>query len=323
MTSVDIVVITYLRPAVLRSCLEALCSQTTKPCHTIVVDSSPDRLSEEVVCEFPGVSYIRNPSGAGNMTNSRNVALRMVDADIIAFLDDDAFANENFIEELVCAVASSQVDLGCARTLNGVPNEESVGESEIGIMTKEGALLGNFAADPGRDVEIRHGIGASMFFRKSVLADLGGFREDFRGISGVREDADAFLRAHALGYHAVFVHNAVVTHVGSPQARGRRFDWRYQQWSQRNHMVLLANNIGILEPMVRRFVATTYRDVVKSDAPWIRKCLRVCLATIGLTRGTGAGLKRNGLHPRPPRRHDGEAESLRVQLRSTHGIPQP
>jgi GT2 family glycosyltransferase len=314
MTSVDVVVITYLRPEVLRSCLDALSRQTRKPCHVFVIDSSPDHHSENVVDDFPDVSYVRNPSGAGNMTNSRNVALTLVDSDVIAFLDDDAFANEHYIEELMRGVESSQIDLGCVRTLNDVQGEESVGKDQIGIITEDGVLLGNFAADPGRDVVIRHGIGASMFFTRAVLADLGGFREDFRGISGVREDADAFLRAEALGYLAIFVHRAVVQHIGAPQASGRRFDWRYNIAANRNHMVMLANNFGLLDPMVRLYVSAILRDIMERDAPISRRWLRIFVALLGLTRGVVAGLVRNGSHPRDPRRVDDEAFLIRHHL---------
>jgi len=313
-TTIDVVVITYLRPEVLRTCLEALSRQTVSPCHTIVVDSSPDERTREVTRDFSLVDYMWNADGAGNMTNSRNVALRNVDADVIAFLDDDAFAHTRFVEELLISIENSHMDLGCARTLNEIPNEESIGRDEIGVMTDDGILYGHFAADPGRNVEIRHGIGASMWFRREVLADLGGFREDFRGISGVREDADAFFRAHALGYRAVFVHKAVVTHVGAKQARGRRFDWRYQQWSQRNHMVLLANNLGVFSPISRRYVARSLKDIIQNRTSLHRCAAKILINTLGIVRGCIAGLWRNGPRARPPRRMDSEAEKLRLHL---------
>ena len=109
--------------------------------------------------------------------------------------------------------------LGCARTLNDQPGEEAEGVDLIGKFTDSGEILGHFAAQPGYDVVIDHGIGATMSFRRKCLADLGGFREWFHGVSGVCEDTDAFLRARRLGHKAVFVHDAVARHVGAPQVR--------------------------------------------------------------------------------------------------------
>lgn len=155
-----------------------------------------------------------------------------------------------------------------------------------------------------------------MCFRREVLGDLGGFREDFRGISGVREDADAFLRAHALGYRALFIHRAIVTHVGAAQARGRRFDWRYGIWGHRNHMVLLANNIGVLSPIVRRYVVRSFKDILNNGTTLPRKAAKALTTLFGITRGLGAGIKRNGLRARQPQRHDSEAELIRSRLSS-------
>jgi len=114
----------------------------------------------------------------------------------------------------------------------------------------------------------------------------------------------------------VFVHRAVVRHIGAAQATGRRFDWRYQLSSYRNHMVLLSNNLGISDPIVRRYVATTFRDVARSDpnATFLRRSFRLILAAVGLSRGLGAGLRRNGFRSRPPRRLDKEALMIRTHL---------
>ena len=65
--------------------------------------------------------------------------------------------------------------------------------SAIGRLLPDGRLTGFFGADPGRIIDVNHGIGANMAFRRHVLGRLGGFRDDFRGIGGVREDTDVFF----------------------------------------------------------------------------------------------------------------------------------
>ena len=92
-----------------------------------------------------------------------------------------------------------------------------------------------------------------MAFRRSVLAELGGLRDDFTGVA-VREDTDLFLRVRALGYRAVFTPHAVVDHVGAPHVRGRRFDYRYIYSARRNHVLLLARNFGLCSPELRRWI---------------------------------------------------------------------
>jgi GT2 family glycosyltransferase len=80
--------------------------------------------------------------------------------------------------------------------------------------------------------------------RREVVARLGGFREDYPGISGVREDSDMCLRVKSLGYHILFNPAACADHIGAPQAKGNRFDYRYTFFGQRNHMVLLIRTWG-------------------------------------------------------------------------------
>jgi GT2 family glycosyltransferase len=260
--------------------------------------------------------YIRNPAGVGNMTNSRNVALKRATGDIIAFLDDDAYPEPGYIAALCNAYSDPTVALGCSRTLNGQPGESTEGVDQIGRFSEEdGYLTGHFAADSGAMIDIDHGIGATMSFRRSTLADLGGFREDYRGISGVREDADAFLRARRLGYRAVFIPDAVALHVAAPQAKGRRFDLRYQRAVSRNHAILLANNFGLHPRLLGRYVAKVVHSILASPSrSWLRRLTRLGVALAGTVEGLAKSAGRHGPKARDPRRQDAEAQSLRMWL---------
>ena len=314
---VTVVVITYMRPGPLKKCLEHLAQQTQPADQLIVVDASPDGESQAVASAVPGVEYMRNPNGAGNMTNSRNVALASATGDLIAFLDDDAYPAPDYVEQLRRAYQDSSIGLACSRTLNGQPGEDRIGMDRIGKFDeRDGTLSGNFAADPGTAVvDIDHGIGATMSFRRSTLLDLGGFREDFRGISGVREDADAFLRARALGYRAVFISSAVAEHVAAPQARGKRFDRRYQLWAGRNHAILLVNNYGVAAPILRRSVATVVSNELRDQSHSVpRRVARAGIGLGGMLLGVWVALRNHGWRPQTPRREDADAEQLRLHL---------
>ena len=99
-----------------------------------------------------------------------------------------------------------------------------------------------------------------MSFRRSTLEALGGFREYYTGISGVREDADSFFRARGLGLKAVFIYDAVANHVAAPQSRGRRFDSRYHHWANRNTAILMVANFGPSSHYYRRNAAALRRS---------------------------------------------------------------
>ena len=299
----------------MRVVLERLASQDEPAEQVLVIDASSDNLTRDTVSDFNGVRYVRNPGGAGRMTHSRNAALELASGDIIAFLDDDAFPDRDYVMRLRQAYADPVVGLACSRTLNGRPGEELADPTEIGRLCDDGRLTANFACATDSDVTIDHGIGATMSFRRNTLRDLGGFREDYRGISGLREDTDAFLRARALGYRAVFISRAVAHHVGAPQVLGRRFDLRYEYWSYRNHVLLLLNNFGLRSPLLPRFlrasIAERAADVSRSVP---RRTLRLAAAMTGAAHGLMLIVVRRRGRALSPRRDDPGAAVLRARL---------
>lgn len=320
--TVSVVIITYVRPDFVRQCLDHLLAQTRPAEQIVVVDASPDDATEKLVAGYQEVSYLRNHAGAGNMTNSRNAALRVVTGDVIAFLDDDAFPEPDYLQQLAAAYEDPSVGLACCRTLNGQPGEDTDGVDEIGKFRPDGTLTGNFAADPGSTIDIDHGIGATMSFRWEVLYELGFFREDYRGISGVREDADVFLRSRERGHRAVFIPAAVARHVAAPQARGQRFDLRYHHWIHRNHTILLINNFGLTSPTLWRFAYRSPVQDLHSDRSLLSRVARAILAFAGVLRGTGYWLIRyRGRRP-PAIGADSLSTEIRAAMQATHISPQ-
>lgn len=300
-SAVTVVIITFQRPEVVRTNLEHLARQTVAPHQVLVVDSSPDDLTREVVKAFPFATFIKNPAGAGNMTSSRNEALGQVTGDLLSFLDDDAYPAPEFVAELTSFVdAHPEVALGCCRTLNGVPGEDSMGVDSIGRFLPDGSLEGNFGADPGRDLPIDHGIGASMWMRTELITQLQGFREYYTGVSGVREDADLFLRAAENGHQAWFVHKAVTLHVAAPQAKGQRFDLRYRHWASRNHTILLLANFGLASRMFWRAVLTMILQNASQAGSPLKRAGRTAIAGAGIVRGAVWALRTFGPRKRPP-----------------------
>ena len=258
----------------------------TPPAQIIVVDGSTDDRSRTTALSFPRVEYFHNPRGYGHMTLSRNIGLAAARGEIIAFLDDDAFAQPGWSRELLRAYATSAEIAGVGgRALNRIPGEEAYGINEIGKLYPNGRLTGNFAADPGKIIPVDHIIGCNMSFRRSVLCRLGGLRDEYPGTE-VREETDICLRVRALGGRLVFNPAAVVDHIGAGQSKGKRFDLRYEYYAKRNHTYLLAQ--------LRSFRWSLFRDVLRSMGETlsaaIYKCAAAAARLICAVAGIGAGL---------------------------------
>lgn len=309
---VSVIVITLNRPDCVRRCLECLQAQVPPPDEILVVDASTDDRTTHVVAEFTGVQYLRNPDGFGRMTTSRNLGIKRANGDILAFVDDDAFAHPGWLAALRAAFQDPQVGAVGGRALNHRPDEGTRGVEQVGQLLPSGVLTGNFAADPGRTIEVHHVMGCNMAYRREVVAQLGGFREDYTGISGLREDTDMCLRVRQLGYRILFVPGACVDHVGAPQAVGRRFDTRYAFAAERNHLILLIRNFGLLTPMVWRYLGGT---LLRATGEGVRRVVGACVrwgATVaGAFVGIIAGIHLLWRYGRDPVRRDPEAEEIR------------
>jgi len=310
-----VIIVTLNRPDCVERCLSCLHAQTRLAEQIIVVDASADDLTRVVSTRFHDVVYLRNANGFGRMTASRNIGLRKANGNVIAFLDDDAFAHPTWLEHLLESYADPAVGAVGGRALNNQREESTIGAREIGQLKANGTLTGYFAADPGRTIEVEHVMGCNMSFRREVIAKLGGFREDYPGISGVREDTDMCLRVRSLGRRILFNPQACVDHLGAPQAKGRRFDARYMFSGMQNHCVMLQRNFGWSSPLLWRFFGAAVAEGI-SDA--FRRIaggsVRFGAVLAGLACGLAKATVSSLRGARGPIRTDPEAASLAAWL---------
>jgi len=307
----SVCVVTYERPAVLTRCLESLAAHVSNTTQIVVVDASTSPSAEAVVRIRPSIRYVHAPHLAGWMTRSRNEALRHVSGDVVSFIDDDVVVSDSWQPVLLDVFADPSVHAVAGRTRNLQPGEERYA-LPIGLLRPDGTLTDGFASLPSGIVEVDHGIGANMSFRRDVLARLGGFRDDYPG-TAMREDTDVYLRIKRMGGRAVFVPAAVVDHLPAPHVKGKRFDTRYKLYGRRNHMVMLARYDGIRSPMLRRWVAVDLRAVREAPSAirWVR---RLGVTVIGLAWGAVAMLRQARWKPMNPERNDPAAQELRTLL---------
>ena len=267
--TVSVVIATYQRAAFVDECLAHLERQTVRPERVIVVDASPDTDTRDVVARHPGVEYRRNERGIGTTATSRAIGVDDLQEDVVAFLDDDAFAQPTWLEELLKPYDDPGVAAVGGRALNDQPGEDREGLGQIGLLLPDGRLTGFFAADPGRVLDVDHMLGANMSVRMSVVRALGGIRDLYPGTC-LREETDIALRIRRAGLRIAYTPFAVVRHVAGVYAKGRRFDTRYRYYGARNHVVLLATTLGYRDPHFRSWLRTAARQVGRNVIDGVR-----------------------------------------------------
>ncbi|XHR26837.1 MAG: glycosyltransferase family 2 protein [Chthoniobacteraceae bacterium] len=312
--TVTVVVITLNRPECLRRCMAALQAQTVEPSQVIVVDASHDQRNRSVMRRFPEVLYLAQPELFSRKTASRNRGLLEARGDIVAFLDDNAYAHPDWLQSLLGAYDGPNIGGVGGRALNG-QRDEALADG-VGVLQPNGFLTGNFASDPGEIIEVDHVIGCNMSFRREVLERLGGFREDFGGLSGLCEDSDLCLRVKALGYRLRFQPEACVDHDDAPQAEGQRLSPSYYYYSRLNSCLMLVRHFGV-SPILWRFPLAiawqSSRELLRGAGGAL---CRFAASGAGLAAGMVRGFYVYLRDGTDPIRRDAGAEAIRKALRA-------
>ncbi len=252
-----------------------------------MVDSSYDDRTKVVCARFENMlsdfKYLRNESGIGRMTTSRNIALLHSTGDIVSFIDDDSYAHPSWAEVVISTFSDGSIKAVAGHVIGDVADDSL----PVGIIDPNGNVVGNFGRNLESPVDVEHAMGCNMSFRHTVLSELSGFRTDYPGISGIREDTDIFLRLKALGHRVVFQPHASVRHIGAPQLTGRRFDLSYTYAASRNHAVLMIRNRRYLRGKAFRYFITKPFVSLNTLA---RKIVSAFAYAIAEATGTVAGI---------------------------------
>ncbi|RLE74288.1 MAG: hypothetical protein DRJ44_07705, partial [Thermoprotei archaeon] len=100
-SKISIVIPSYNSHSTIKKCIESLLKQKTNiDYEIIVVDSSDDKGVVEILGSFLGIKLIRSRKRL-NAGQARNIGVRASQGDIIAFIDSDCIAPENWLEKII------------------------------------------------------------------------------------------------------------------------------------------------------------------------------------------------------------------------------
>jgi len=180
----------------------------------VVDDGSTDRTAD-IVRSFCGCPVRLIRTANVGLSSARNTGLAAATGDIVAYLDDDARPDAQWLKYLAATFATT------THAGIGGPNLAPAGD---------GAIAECVANAPGgpvhvlvSDREAEHIPGCNMAFRKERLQAVGGFDTQFR-VAG--DDVDICWRLQAQGWTLGFHPAAVVWH---PRRNSIRAYWKQQR----------------------------------------------------------------------------------------------
>jgi GT2 family glycosyltransferase len=150
--------------------VESVGSQSAPPGEIIVVIDHNQRLYERAQATLDGAVVLEN-HGVRGLSDARNTGLAAAAGDVVAFLDDDAVAEPDWLTRLAEEYDENTAGVGGAI----LPVWDT--QRPVWFPEEFDWVIGcTYRGLPEQTTEVRNVIGANMSFRRDVLADLQGFR---------------------------------------------------------------------------------------------------------------------------------------------------
>ncbi len=195
----SVVLCSYNGGRTIRQTLEELAALDYPSYEIIVVDDGSTDATAEIAGSFPAVRVISIPNGG--LSAARNVGMNAATGDIIAYIDDDAYPDRQWLRYLATAFRCS------AHAAIGGPNIQPPGD---------GAIAECVANAPGGPIHVllsddlaEHIPGCNFAVRRETLQAIGGFDPLYRAAG---DDVDVCWRLQERGETIGFCAAAVVWH---------------------------------------------------------------------------------------------------------------
>ncbi len=269
---VSVVVNTINRADSLQRTLQSL-TQLDYPEFEVVVVVGPTQDATMSVVGVYGDAIKVGRCDTANLSSSRNVGICMASGDLVAFIDDDAVPDPQWLRDLVpvfddpeVAAAGGPVydDRGVLYALY------SLGDVHGDVVVwKEGVNPSRVLAAPSSSL-IVYPIGTNAVFRRSAVVEIGGFDEEFEYYL---DETDVCRRLIDRGWVVEARNDGVVYHDFKPGAM------RSDDGVARNFYPVLKNRLYFalrhaLPRLGLAAVAGQYEHTVDRHRDYNRGCVR-------------------------------------------------
>jgi Glycosyltransferases, probably involved in cell wall biogenesis len=241
---VSVVVCTYEEKRYADFCevIESVLDQTYETVEIVLVVDGNQAVFERAHAEFGDYEDIVlhcNDENSG-LSYSRTQGVELASGEVVAFLDDDAIARENWVEQLVAGY--EQTD---AIAVGGRMVPKWVADEPAFLPEEFYWLIGvDYEARLEDWTEVRNTFGSNMSFRMEVFEAVGGFDEQV-GLTGdsqiQAEETELAMRMYdKFGRGMLYNSDAVVAHKvfgyrTDPQWLSNRAFWQgYSKYAVKN-----------------------------------------------------------------------------------------
>jgi GT2 family glycosyltransferase len=265
----SVIVVCFNAEEVLGRCLEQLLAQSYSDYEIIIVDDGSrdgTRRVAETVLGSASPSIVKSPVNRG-AAHARNLGLHRARGEIIAFIDADGYASQDWLSEVVAAFELDD-SIGAVASTVFYASNPLVINGAGGTINRQG-----WAADMSMNesyehaelaVEALYPMGCGMAIRRSAIERVGPFDHH---IVNYYDDVDYGIRLWRAGYRVAVAADAWIDHDYSRD--GGTSQKRLLCERHRMRVVLKHMPVGSLG----RWAAHEWRALKR--APWGRRRLKL------------------------------------------------
>jgi glycosyltransferase involved in cell wall biosynthesis len=260
------------------SCIKSLRKQTLPPDEIILVLDPDEALLEFYKSCMPHDVKIVVSEGYG-LSYARNAGVKSAKGEIVAFIDDDAVADDRWLENLVKSYDDPLV-VGVGGLI------KPIWESSRPIWFPEELdwIVGcSYKGLPKNKAYVRNPIGCNMSFRKDVFGKVGYFRADigrFKNKPSAGEEAELTLRIfERIPGSKILYDPATVIYHRVPKARANlKYVVRRSFYEGFSKALILAHKSNPLKAMSSEGLYLKYllQNTIPSKLKNLRKFENIC-----------------------------------------------
>lgn len=283
----------------MRDAVASVQRQTRSPDEIVLaVDNNRD-LYERSQSDFGEPIKVVLNAGVKGLSATRNVGIAAAQGDLVAFLDDDAVAEADWLANLLAPFEDAKVHAAGGRAiLKWVEDRPSWLPEDL-----EWTVGGSFTWLPPRRADVRNPHGHNMCFRREVFTSVGQFDGSLGRVANdgqAGEEAELCLRLKRQVPEAKIVYqpSSIIRHK-VPAARGT---WRYflrrsyqeglckariKQLAQAQVAKPLSTESGYLRHLLFRAVPSRLVQFWRPEALAQAAAILACIAAVGLGYAVG------------------------------------